>query len=440
MNFRKMLEAFGDSESNITSLELRTSLESPSVPLSSAAAFNFVFSGDPTEAGEFIGESNALQIPTVYACVRLIAENIATFPVKVYSNAGIGKKEALDHSLSYLLSYAPNHEMTSSTFFEALAGSLALTGNCYAEIERDKKGNAIALWPLHPLKTAPQRDEKGVLSYKTTDGTERVITAKDMIHVPLVSFDGLRGLSPVGQARQALGLAMATIKSGARFFGNGSRPGGILTPKTASNVSPEQGQQMKAAFEGMTAGLNAGRIAVIPSDWSYTQIGLSLEDSQYLESRAFSRNEIAGLFRIDPHYLGDTTRQSNANSEHSALSLVQDTLQPYITKIQQELNRKLLPPTGRVRSTFHIAFDYSERLKTDFKSTLEAIAVARQWGIFTANEGREKLGLDPVGDEGNILMNPTNMMNSALFPDWYPNKAQETKSTRTRKKKNEPEL
>jgi HK97 family phage portal protein len=177
---------------------------------------------------------------------------------------------------------------------------------------------------------------------------------------------------------------------------------------------------MKAAWEQMASGINQGRIAILPSDWSYTQLGLSLEDSQFLASRAFSRNEIGALFRVDPHYLGDTKRQSNSNHEQTSLSLLQETLQPYITKIEQELNRKLLPPTGRVRSVFKIAFDFTERLRTGLKSTLDAIAVGRQWGILTANEGRERIGLNPVGPEGDVLYSPINMMDSARFPEWFP--------------------
>lgn len=423
MNFIKAIQALRESDSGIVSLDLRTSLESPSVPLSSATAFNFVFGGEPTAAGEFISESNALTISTVYACVRLIAESIGTFPVKVYDTSGNGKNVAQNHSFSHLLSSEPNPEMSASTFFESLAGSLALTGNCYAEIERNKKGATVALWPLNPLVTSPIRDANGKIVFKTSDGgTERILAAKDVIHVPLFSFDGLKGLSPIQQARQALGLAQATVKQGARFFSNGSRPGGILTPNQP--VTPEIGQQMKAAWESMASGINQGRIAVLPSDWSYTQLGLSLEDSQFLASRAFSRNEIGALFRIDPHYLGDTTRQSNANHEQTSLSLLQETLQPYITKIEQELNRKLLPPTGGFSSVYRIAFDYTERLKTDLKTTLDSIAVGRQWGILTANEGRERIGLNPVGADGDILYSPINMMDSARFPEWFPTKSE----------------
>jgi HK97 family phage portal protein len=385
-----------------------------------------IFGGEPTVSGEVITEANALTISTVYACVRLIAESVASIPMKVYETQSNGRREAPEHSLAYLLSTQPNDEMSAYSFFETMAGCAALTGNSYAEIVRDKSGAATGLYPLHPLKTTPKRDVSKQIVYETSDGMQdgqtRLIDAKNIIHVPLFSWDGLKGLSPIQQQRQTLGLAVATVKQGARFFGNGSRPSGLLTPKNP--LKADQSQQMKEFWEAQVAGVNQGRIAVLPNDWSYTQLGMSLQDSQFLESRGFNRTDIAALFRVPPHLVGDTTRLSNANHEQSALSLLQDTIQPYLLKIEQELMRKLLPPTGRVQSKFFLRFDVQERLRTDLKTLSDSLSQQHLSGFITANEGRKQLGLNQVGPEGDVLLNPVNMMSADKFKDWSPQQKQ----------------
>jgi HK97 family phage portal protein len=159
----------------------------------------------------------------------------------------------------------------------------------------------------------------------------------------------------------------------------------------------------------------------------YLQLSLSMADAAFLESRAFSRNEIAAIFRLDPHHIGDTTRQSNANAEQASLNLIQETMQPYLSKIATEFNRKLLPMSGRKRSAYTIRFDLTERLRTDLKTTLETLALGRQWSIMSVDEARKQLGLNPVGGElGNSLMSPVNMMNAKLWQDWQPQKKEST--------------
>jgi HK97 family phage portal protein len=424
MELTKAFRSIFETENDMTALDLRTSLESPAIPLNSPQAFSMVFGGEPTAAGEVITEHNALTISTVYACVRLIAESLATFPLKIYEQQDNGRREATDHTLSYLLGCQPNPEMAAFTFLETIAGCAALTGNAYAEIVCDSKRTVTGLYPLHPLKTTPVRDASGAIVYETSDGMQdgrtRIIQAKNIIHVPLFGWDGLMGLSPIQQARQTLGLSVATLKQGARFFGNGSRPGGLLAPKAP--ITPTQGKQMIEFWETQSSGVNQGRIAFIPADWNYTQLGLSLQDSQFLESRAFSRTEIAALFRVPAHMVGDTSRLSNANHEQSSLSLLQDTLQPYLVKIEQELMRKLLPPTGRVQSKFFIRFDVQERLRTDLKTLSDSLSQQHLSGFITANEGRKQLGLNPVGSEGDVLINPVNTINAKIFENWNPQK------------------
>lgn len=423
--FTSFTRALRDPE--LTSLELRSSLESPTVSLTSPAAFSIALgSGMATASGESVSEHNALTIATVYACIRLIAEAIGTMPMKVYDTADESQTViAKTHSLGYVLSYAASPEHTPAVLFETLAMNTALTGNGYLEIIWDKPGIVHSLYPLSSHKTTPKRLPTGELVYETTDGMTngeaRIIKAADVIHVPLFSEDGLKGISPIAKNRETLGLSQAQVKMGARFYGNGSHPGGILTPKSG-NLTPTQGQQMREFWEQQAAGVNQGRVAVLPAEMVYQSLGMSMEDSQFLASRAFSRAEIAAMFRISAHMVGDTSHMSNANFEQSSLSLQQDTLQPYIKKIEQEFNRKLLPATGRTLSRYELKFDLSERLRTDYKTTLDALALGRQWGGFSINDMRKVLGMNPIGPAGDVYNQPTNMVNATLFETWNPGK------------------
>ncbi|MBB6144725.1 HK97 family phage portal protein [Silvibacterium bohemicum] len=404
----------------VTSLELRGDpLNNPDVPINSAGLWAAMSGGEPTAAGETIGVHTALQQITVYACVRVLAESVASLPLKVYERQARGKHEAADHPLAYLLAVEPNEEMAAFTFWESLVGSLALTGNAYAQIQRDAGGRVIALWPLHPQLTRAVRLSSGKLVYETTDGMNagdvRYIRTADILHIPLFSFDGLHGLSPIQLARQGIGLARASEKFGARFFGNGSKPGGVLS--TESDLSDEELKAVRETWLSTQAGDKQGSTAVLPGNWKYDSIGLSPEDSQFLQTRQFQRTEIAALFRVPPNMVGDTSRLSNNNHEQMSLSFVTDTLRPYLCRIEAEIARKLLPSAGRNSGRYFISFDVTERLRGDFKTTMDGYATGRNWGWYSANDVRLELGENPGGPELDVYLVPVNMQNAARLLD-----------------------
>ncbi len=310
--------------------------------------------------------------------------------------------------------------MSAFTYWETIAGCCALTGNSYAQIERNDIGQPVALWPLNPLKTEPIRLKDNTLAFKTSDGMtlgqSRIVPAKDVLHNPLFSFDGLRGLSPIGLARQALGLAKATEKYGGRFFGNGSRPGGVLSSKSKPDQKTQE--ELKESWREQQGGTNQGKTAFLFGDWTYQQIGLSPEDSQFLATRQFQRSEIAGLFRIAPQMVGDTTRLSNNNHEQQSLSFVTDTLRPYLARFEAEIVRKLLPTQGRKANKYVVSFDVTERLRGDFATTMAGFATGRQWGWLSGNDVRKQLGMNPGGPELDSYLVPVNMIDArALSKD-----------------------
>jgi HK97 family phage portal protein len=406
--------------------ELRSSpLENPATPLGLGALG--LWGGEPTESGESINEHTAMRVIAVYACIRVLAESVGSLPLPLYERQNKGRLEAINTDLHYLLTVEPNPEMAATVFFETITGCMAATGNSYAQVVRTKSGDIAAIYPLHPLKTKPVRlparlakelnQDNGInsnLGYETSDGMiegqVRVLGLGEVLHFPLFGFDGILGLNPIHQARQAIGLAMATEKFGARYFGNGARPGGVLS--TASNLTPVQQEEVRQSWNQKQGGKNQGKTAVLWGDWKYTQIGVSPEDSQFLETRKMSREDIAGLFRVPPQMIGDVTRLSNSNHEQQSLQFVTDTLRPYLSRIECEIRRKLLPMRGQKANKMFVQFDVRARLRGDFQTTMAGLALGRQWGFMTADDCREAIDENPLPTPGgDVVLFPLNMGN-----------------------------
>jgi HK97 family phage portal protein len=393
-------------------------MESPAMSLSSA--FNWLMSGsNTTAAGEVINEQIAMQHITVYTCVRILAEAVGSLPLLLYKREAKGRSEALDNPLHRMFSVTPNDEMTASTFWQTIVGSMAAAGNGYCEIERNQAHQPVGLYPLNALSTKPKRvKQTGKIVYEarsgSADGATRYLDAADVLHFPLFSWDGLQGMSPIAQAKNAIGLAVAVEKFGSKFFANGSRPGGVLTP--IGDIDEATLNNFRAHWEKSQSGDNQGRVAVLPGDWKYQETGISPEDSQFLQTRQMSRADIAALFRLAPHQVGDTSRLSNNNAEQASLQFVVDSLRPYAVAIEQEIARKLLPVDG----SLHCEFDMSARLRGDLKSMMESFAVGKQWGIYSTNTILNKLGENPIGPEGDITWAPVNMQDSKRLLDTEP--------------------
>jgi len=395
-------------------MNARASLENPSVPLSLAAFLGWLGAGEPTASGEIINVASAMQITTVYRCVRLLAESVASLPLVIYTFNENGGRTRVDHDLTWILACEPNDEMSASAFWEAFVGNMAATGNAYAEIIRDRLGIVRGLYPLSASSTNPRRNARtGELEYLTSSGmgsgAERVIQKENMIHCPLFGFDGLKGFNPITLARQMLGLAKATERFGSKFFGNGAFPSGILAPEAGTVVTDKQRGDLKESWERNYGGDNQRRVAVLTAAWKWQALGISPEDSQFLGTQQFTRTQIAGLFGIAPHKVGDTSRLSNNNHEQESLSFVTDTLRPYLNRIEQELERKLVPRSGPNAYNYQIEFDVSERLRGDFATTQSGMALGRQWGWLSANDVRRQMGMNPIGQEGDIYLSPLNM-------------------------------
>ena len=313
-----------------------------------------------------------------------------------------------------------------SRLWDSFVSSIALTGNGYLELTRNKQKDVAGLWFLNPASVQPIRQADGSIAYRTSEGLApgnfKLLQAADVIHVPWHSLNGVTGISPIAQARNAIANSIAMDKFNGRFFANNATPSGILTLPTGMKVKSEDKPKMRKDWEDQQLGGNQHRINILDQGATFTPITISQADSQFLESKNYTRQEICGLFRIHPSQIGDTARVAGETYAAQQLTFLNDCLRPWLNRIQQELTRKLLPKSQALTSKYSISHDVSDRLKMDLKSQMEAFATARQWGLITANEARMELGLNPGGAECDVYLTPLNMVDAKklLLPEVAP--------------------
>lgn len=370
-----------------------------------------------TTSGKVVTERSAMQMTAVYSCVRILAEAVAGLPLHLYRYRDDGGKEkAIGHPLYLLLHDEPNPEMSSFVFRETLMTHLLLWGNAYAQIIRNGKGEVVALYPLMPNKMSVDRDADGRLYYTyqrsseeapIAEGSKVILSPKDVLHIPGLGFDGLVGYSPIAMAKNAIGLAIATEEYGSKFFANGATPSGILEyPGTVKD--PEKVRD--SWTRGFSGSGNAHKVAVLEEGMKYTPISISPEQAQFLETRKFQINEIARIFRVPPHMVGDLDKSSFSNIEQQSLEFVKYTLDPWVVRWEQSIQRTLLQDEEKTR--YFVKFNLEGLLRGDYQSRMNGYATARQNGWMSANDIRELENLDRIPPEsgGDLYLINGNML------------------------------
>ena len=394
-------------------------------PTNSTVGGYYTFYGGTSTAGKRVSQKTAMRMTAVYSCVRILSEAVAGLPLHLYRYTDTGGKEkATDHPLYFLLHDEPNPEMTSFIFRETLMTHLLLWGNAYAQIIRNGKGEVIALYPLMPDKMTVDRDENGNLYYEYLvsheegnlgkEGTVR-LTPRDVLHIPGLGFDGLVGYSPISLARDAIGMAIACEEYGAKFFSNGAQPSGVLEhPGTVKDPSRIR-DSWNATFGGSQ---NANKVAVLEEGMKYTPISIAPDQAQFLETRKFQIDEIARIFRIPPHMVGDLDKSSFSNIEQQSLEFVTYTLDPWICRWEQSIVRSLL--SREEKGTFFVKFNVDGLLRGDYQSRMQGYAIGRQNGWMSANDIRELENLDriPEAEGGDLYLvngNMTKLKDAGIF-------------------------
>jgi HK97 family phage portal protein len=360
-----------------------------------------------TSSGKTVNERTAMQTTAVYACVRILAETIASLPLHTYKYTKDGKEKATEHQLYYLLHDEPNPEMTSFVFRETLMSHLLLWGNAYAQIIRDGRGQVVALYPLLPDKMRVDRNTSGELYYEYhSDKGVYIFNKDDVLHIPGLGFDGLIGYSPIAMAKNAIGMAMATEEYGASFFANGANPGGVLEHPGVVKDPKKIRDSWNQVYQGSS---NAHRIAVLEEGMKFQQIGIPPEQAQFLETRKFQINEIARLFRIPPHMVGDLEKSSFSNIEQQSLEFVKYTLDPWVIRWEMSMQKALLLPSEK--RTYFIKLNVDGLLRGDYQSRMTGYSIGRQNGWLSSNDIRELENMNSIPEEfgGDLYLINGNM-------------------------------
>ena len=366
--------------------------DKPRDSVSAAPVFYFGTSG----AGKSVTAQTAIQLSTVYACVRVISETVASLPLGVYEATDDGNLKAGDHPLYPLLHDEPNAEMTSFVFREVMLAHLLLYGNSYSQIIRSGKNTVVGLYPLLPDHMDVDRDSKGNLTYTytTSDGKTVVIKPQDILHIPGLGFDGIIGYSPIALEKNAIGLGIASEEYGSKFFSNGARPSGILThPNTVKNPKAVR-ESWNSAYGGSS---NSNRVAILEEGMTFTPLSIPNNEAQFLETRKFQVDEICRIFRVPPHLVGDLEHATFSNIEHMSIDFAVHTIRPWLVRIEQAMNRALF--SDQEKGKYYVQFNIDGLMRGDYKSRMEGYAIARQNGWMSANDIRQLENQNPIPAE-----------------------------------------
>lgn len=371
--------------------------------------WSFLFGG--TTSGKAVNERTAMQSSAVYACVRILSESVASLPLHVYRHQADGSKvRHTGHPLQRLLHDEPNSEMTSFVFRETLMAHLLLWGNAYAQIIRDGRGYPIALYPMLPDRMTVDREPTGELVYTyQSDKGQVKLQRESVLHIPGLGFDGLIGYSPIAMAKNAVGLALATEDYGATFFANGANPGGVLEHPGVV----KEPDRLRESWQSQFSGTNTHKVAVLEEGLKFHQMSIPPEQAQFLETRKFQINEIARIFRVPPHMVGDLEKSSFSNIEQQSLEFVKYTLDPWVVRWEQSLQQALVLPSEK--ATIFIKFNLDGLLRGDYQSRMQGYSTGIQNGFYSVNDVRslEDLNLLSETEGGNLHVLNGNMVKLA---------------------------
>lgn len=373
-----------------------------------------MYGGAPSYTGKLVSQQSALAVSAVWACVGVLADDIATLPLLTYRRLNNGREPATDHYLWSLLQEEANPELTAFRFKQIMQTWLCLWGNAYAEIEINGRGQVVALWPWRPDRVSVSRagGQFGPLqySYRMADGKNIGPVPRDrMLHIRGFGTDGVMGLSPIEVHRQTIGLSMAVLEHGARFFSNGARPLGVL--EHPGKLSDKAGKSLAESWMQQHEGLsNAHRVAILEEGMKYTEVGMKMVDAQYIQTAGLTNEDICRIYKVAQHRIGASSKtETNSNIEQHGLEHVQYTIGPLGANWEQEIGASLL--SARERQDIFVRFNYRSLMRGDHVAMATFIAQLVDRGILSADEVREEfLDMNPQkGDVGSDYYKAVNM-------------------------------
>lgn len=371
--------------------------------------------GTNSAAGIHVNEQTAMRVAAVYACVRVIAETIGALPLNMYRRrADGGRERAAEHPLQILLHDRPNSWQTAQEFREMLTEHALLRGAGYAYINwRSRESNIVdELIPLHPdrVKVTQQPDMQLVYELRRQQGDTITLRADEVFTLRYRTSDGVQPVGVIESGRDSIGVAYATQEYAGRFYRNDATPGVVL--KHPAKLSAEAAGRLKETWNAAHSGSgNSRRTALLEEGMSIERLSLSNDDSQFLETRQFQRSEIAGLFRVPPHLIGDLSRATFSNIEHQSLDFLAHCIGPWMTRWEQSITRDLVTAPA----TYFPKLSPEALLRGDLKSRYDAYAVGRNWGWLSVNDVRRLEDLNPV-EAGDVYLQPLNMSAAGTPP------------------------
>jgi len=358
-------------------------------------------------SGERVNVPTALRISTVWACVRLISETVSTLPFMLYKREP-ERAVAFKHPLYFLLHDSPNADMTAVSFWEVVVASMLLWGNAYALILR-AGGSIVALEFIVPERIQGIRRSDGSIEYRWVDAQGKVheTSDADILHIPAFSIDGLVGLSPIAYASSILGSALAADRAAGTFFRNALMSSGVFTTDNA--VKEGQREVFKQRLQEYQGAMNAGKAPLLEGGVKFSALGINPNDAQLLETRAFSIEEICRWYRVPPYMVGHSEKSTSWGTglEQQNLGFLQYTLRPWLKRIEQAVNKKLLGPTER--RELYSEFNFEALLRADSAGRSAFFSTMVQNGIYTRDEVRAKENLTPMGGNAEELTVQVNM-------------------------------
>jgi HK97 family phage portal protein len=387
--------------------------------------------GTPTTVGMRVTQDSALGVPAVYAAVSLVADAVGALPLKVFKSVGEGKQADPAHPVYSLLHDLPNPELTAVELRSAMQGHLMLRGNAYCEIQRDTSGRPVALWPLVPSQMSVTRDAARnlVYLYRLPNGQDAKWTWSNprsmpspIWHIRGFGSDAYVGYAPLTLHRETLALASAAREYGARFFSNGARPSGVL--KAPGELSDEARLRLKTAWDATTRGLsNAHRVAVLEQGIEWQQVGMDPEDAQMVSTLKFSDAQIATLFRVPPHMIGQVERSTSWGTgiEQQQTGFLQYSLLPWLVRWEQSAQRDLLSVKGY--ATHSIRYVVQGMLRGDMAARAHFYQTMFDRGVFSLNEIRaleDQNTIGPMGNQRYIMGNLMPLSETPVMPEPEP--------------------
>lgn len=367
---------------------------------------DFLRNGQETNSGTAVNSNSAMRVAAVFRCVSLISGAVATMPLQLKRRVSEREtRPASDEPVAQLFGRRPNRWMTPSGLKRMLTAHVLLRGNAYALKVFDHRGRVTALIPIHPdrLKPKQQADLSIVYEYTRPNGSKVDLEQREVLHLIGLTLDGIRGISVIQYAREAIGLSMQTEAHGATVFKNGASVGAVLISKR--KLGQEAQDNLRHSLEGYRGSENAHKTLILEEDMDFKPLGMTAEDAQYIETRKFTRSEIAMFFGVPPHMLGDTEKSTSWGSgiEQQSQGFVAYTLEDWLTTWEETGDRDLLTDDD-----LFWRFNRAALIRGDIKARYEAYNIGRQAGFLSVNDIRGFEDLNPV-DGGDTYLEPLNM-------------------------------